>query len=104
MSEYILRAALGRELSDPMFLQGTQWSKSIDDLQSHSIHMMPMKNKKGETQGFRFMSAEEKKQYDERIYKSGRKKGEILGIKASDLGKEFSLKNMKKREVLILQG
>ncbi|MRJ11318.1 hypothetical protein EDL98_09580 [Ornithobacterium rhinotracheale] len=86
-----------------MFLQETQWSKSIfeviDDLQSHNIHMVPMKNKKGETQGFRFMSAEEKKQYDERIYKSGRKKGEILGIKASDLGKEFSLKHMKKRGI-----
>ena len=86
-----------------LFLYETQTIKSIlqlqKDLEKYGVFLVSMKNRKGETQGFRFMTLDEKEQFESRAYKSGRKKGEIPGIKASDIGKELSLKNMKKRGV-----
>ncbi|MGI9526102.1 MAG: relaxase/mobilization nuclease domain-containing protein [Weeksellaceae bacterium] len=92
-----------RKYYKKLFLYETQTIKSIGQLQkdlaNHGVHLVAMKNKQGETQGFRFMNPSEKKKFDNRTYKSGRKKGEIPGIKASDVGKELSLKNMKKRGI-----
>lgn len=92
-----------RKYYKKLFLFETQSIKNIGQLQkdlaNHGVHLVAMKNKQGETQGFRFMTTEDKKKFDNRTYKSGRKKGEIPGIKASDVGKELSLINMKKRGV-----
>lgn len=92
-----------RKYYKKLFLFETQSIKNIrqlqKDLANHGVHLVAMKNKQGETQGFRFMTTEEKHKFDNRTYKSGRKKGEIPGIKASDVGKELSLINMKKRGV-----
>lgn len=92
-----------RKYYKKLFLFETQSIKNIrqlqKDLANHGVHLVAMKNKQGETQGFRFMTTEEKKTFENRTYKSGRKKGEIPGIKASDVGKELSLINMKKRGV-----
>lgn len=86
-----------------LYLSLTKEKKSITQLQKdfeqNGVYLVPMKNKKGETQGFRFMTPKQKQKFDNRTYKSGKKKGEIPGIKASDIGKELSLKNMKKRGV-----
>lgn len=92
-----------RKYYKKLFLFETQTIKSIVELQkdlaNHGVNLVAMKNILGETQGFRFMTLSEKKKFDNRTYKSGRKKGEIPGIKASDVGKELSLMNMKKRGV-----
>lgn len=92
-----------RKYYKKIFLYETQSIKTIlqlqKDLASHGIHLIAMKNKQGEAQGFRFMTQDERKTHENRTFKSGRKKGEIPGIKASDIGKELSLKNMKKRGV-----
>lgn len=92
-----------RKYYKKLFLYETQSIKTIielqKDLEGHGVHLVAMKNKQGETQGFRFMSSTEKDEFENRKYKSGRKKGEIPGIKASDLDKELSLINMKRRGI-----
>lgn len=86
-----------------IFLQETQSAKSFSqfqtDMKKYGIEVVEMKNKQGETQGLRFMTTEEKYQFNKREYSKGNKKGEIPGIKASDIGKELSFKQMKMRGV-----
>ena len=92
-----------RKYYKKLFLYETQSMKTIaqlqKDLEGHGVHLIAMKNKQGEIQGFRFMSSTEKYEFENRKYKSGHKKGAIPGIKASDVGKELSLMNMKKRGI-----
>lgn len=94
---------LKRDEYRQIYLRETQTAKSFyqfqTDIKKYGIEVVKMKNKQGETQGLRFMTPEEKTQFEDREYSKGHKKGEIPGIKASDIGKELSFKQMKMRGV-----
>lgn len=86
-----------------IYLRETQSAKSFSqfqtDMKKYGIEVVEMKNKQGETQGLRFMTPEEKTQFENREYSKGNKKGEIPGIKASDIGHALSFKEMKRRGI-----